>query len=179
MSRIYTYGEPNRDDWPTTLAAFRELFADRIIPKPRNMFAGTNIMTPDVLGFVRTGAGVAEIATGWGIDFRDNPAARIFGVTFPNMPHPDARSKCCHSWQEVASIVADPWQFPNDATRHAALALDNDRGLAEAVAELTYRDDAAALRRVYAAAGHDPDRVNWSWVAEYRAARSDEEGANR
>lgn len=54
-------------------------------------------MTPDVLGYVQTPHGIAEISTGTFLD------DRVYGVTF--RPDPENRSTCALSWPEVLTAT--------------------------------------------------------------------------
>jgi hypothetical protein len=66
----------NTDDWPTTEAKFYELFDVELTRERPTGLTGTNFMTDEILGYVRTEFGPAEISTGWFLDHR------FFGVTF-------------------------------------------------------------------------------------------------
>lgn len=88
------------DDWPTTVATFRNLDLPRG-RKPAGV-KGHNFMTPDVLGYVRSASGAdVEVSTGSGF----TPGTRVFGLTFGGSA--DERSTCVHNWDEVLQVLAD------------------------------------------------------------------------
>ena len=87
----------NTDDWPTTVAKYREIFGKcRLGKNAWALFKGSNFMTDEVLGYVDVDGTAVEISTGWFLDHR------IFGVTFPNQDGPDTeRSRMVESLEEA------------------------------------------------------------------------------
>jgi len=95
------------DDWPTTVARFdTEVAAGRHAPlalvRAYPWPAGSNMMTPDTLGYVIAPDGTpVEITTGW------FAGGRIFGITFPRPQGagPDDRDRMAGSLTEVAGYL--------------------------------------------------------------------------
>lgn len=92
------------DDIHTVEVAFLQRFGDRLANGRATGFAGLNMMTPDLLGFVHDHNGTpVEISTGAGFSGSD----RLFGVTWPRTAAPaDDRSGCVFSLDEVADALA-------------------------------------------------------------------------
>jgi hypothetical protein len=67
----------NTDDYPTTVAKFRDIFGAYAGARRPATLKGQNFMTDDVLGYVNVNGTTVEVSTGWFLD------RRIFGVTFP------------------------------------------------------------------------------------------------
>jgi hypothetical protein len=91
----------NVDDWPTTLATFRDMFGDRLA-RHAGRFPGRNFMTDDVLGYVRAAGTVVEISTGVFLE------RRIIGVTFPpdaDGNYGDDRSGCFDTLDDVRAYL--------------------------------------------------------------------------
>lgn len=75
------------------------------VSRPLGVFRGTNVMTPNVLGYYKLNIGYAELSTGRGFD-----GNKLFGVTV----RPDVvlesqgkRSKCCFSKAEALAYLGE------------------------------------------------------------------------
>jgi hypothetical protein len=84
-------------DWPTTVSEYRRLFGDVEVKRGFTL-RGPNLLTPEVLGFVKVPGSVVEITTGTGFG-----GERIFGVTFERATHaiPDERDGMFYSLDTV------------------------------------------------------------------------------
>lgn len=93
-------------DWPGCVERAR---AEMDWARPRQnewRRSGTNFMTSEFLGFVRSADGVlVEISTGMIPVFGERPrrSTRGYGVTF-NDPHSD-RSQLCRSFDEIKEVL--------------------------------------------------------------------------
>lgn len=67
------------DDWRAAVARFEHDLGDRRVRPPRDAFRGVNFVTNEVLGYVTTPRGIAEVSTGMMRPLLDH---RVFGVTF-------------------------------------------------------------------------------------------------
>lgn len=94
------------DDWRDALAAFVAEFEDRRVPTRAGaaLFPGRNMMTEDVLGYVHTPDGIAEVSTSGRGLLTDH---RVFGVTFADYRADELRggdtdpSRFCEEWGDV------------------------------------------------------------------------------
>lgn len=89
------------DDWPTTVAKFRTLFAPLPTLPPDMNLRGVNYITPDVLGRVVADGEPVEIATGWFMDHR------VFGITYNRTADgaPDPRDTSAATLEAVAELL--------------------------------------------------------------------------
>ena len=93
-------------DWRVIEPEFRARFAGRIVKSMPDRPGGVNPMTPDLLGFVRTGdGGIVEVTTGMFLDHR------MYGIVHPRIVVGsdrmcDPRDRSVHSLDELEEELA-------------------------------------------------------------------------
>jgi len=107
-------------DWPTTVARFRELFADVRTSEPLWLGA-PNFITSEVLGVVKSPSGaLVEVSTGMFM------SKRVFGVTFQRKANgdPDPRDQMCETLEECREVIFGEESQALDAMMKAFDATD-------------------------------------------------------
>ena len=91
-------------DWPTTLADFNEMFGTRQTSRPPRGITGTNLMTPELLGYVIVGGVSVEVSYGTGFDHEP-----VFGLTWGRLTDgsPDPRDRLVHSLAEARTYFME------------------------------------------------------------------------
>lgn len=96
-----------QESWDETEESFNRWYGEELIePDPALLPKGSNMMTPEVLGYIERDGIVVEISAGTGMD----NVSRLIGVTFCEWGDDGEwlasdRSRCCHSWDEVLAAT--------------------------------------------------------------------------